>query len=613
MSNLLQLQSGAKSYGTKVLFDDVQFAVNDGEHVGVIGPNGAGKTTLFKILAEQESLDEGRIIKSTTLQIGYLQQHDTWGQTQTVEEYLAERAKTPLWELKALGTGLGITDELYQKAITSLSGGFRMRVKLLYLIGQEPTLMLLDEPTNYLDLETTLVLEKFLQGYQGAFLLISHDREFLRRTTDHTLEIEQGQITKFNGNIDDYFEQKEMLRAQLEARAMSLQDKKDEILKFVARFGAKATKASQAQSRLKSLSKMETIELKSLPVKAAIKIPQPTKTGKIVLTVKDAVLGYGEKVILKKINYVLQTGEHISIVGLNGAGKSTFLKALAGALTPLQGQVIAGLNVSIGYYAQHVADSLDNNATVIDQMMSLAHRDITPQNGLDMAGSLLFSGNDTKKKISVLSGGEKARVALGKILLQRAPCLILDEPTNHLDFQTVEALTQSLSKYLGTVVVVSHDRSFIRRIGKKIIEINHGEVTLFPGTYDDYVWSLQNGILSQREDLAKALVPERSLENSQTKINYKDAKKNLDRDLKKCNKTLEETNLSLANLNGRLLDLNQAVSAPENSGISQAQAIKEIVEVQTKITTLEANWFATSEKKEELERDLKELTKRTGN
>ncbi len=618
MGNLLQLHNGVKGYGTKLLFEDAQFSINDGEHVGVIGPNGAGKTTLFKILTNQETLDGGRIIKSNSLRLGYLAQHDAWRPDQTIEDYLSSDCVTPLWELKALGVKLGLTEDLYQKPVSSLSGGFRMRCKLLYLIGQDPNLMLLDEPTNYLDLETTLVLEEFLQGYKGAFLLVSHDREFLRRTTDHILEVEQGEITKYNGNLDDYFEQKKMLREQLETRAGSLQDKKDEILKFVARFGAKATKAKQAQSRLKSLDRMETIDLKELPVTATIKIPEPFKTGKLTLEIKEADLGYADRTILRDVNYILKNGDHLAIVGLNGAGKSTFLKAIAGAMTPQHGRIDLGLNVTIGYYAQHVAESLDHTSHVMAQMMLKAHPDITPQDGLAMAGSLLFSGVDTRKKISVLSGGEKSRVALGQILLQRAPCLVLDEPTNHLDFQTVEALTQALTQFTGTVVVVSHDRSFIRRIGKKIIEINHGQVTTYPGTYDDYIWSVQHGELSKRQaPVVQNHAPRRTevkadAETTEDKSNsgsgnYREVKKNLERELKTSEKTLADLDVKVKILNKKLQELNESL---ENcSGEDQRKAILEIGVTQSAIDKFEAEWFKASEKKEQSETALQELTK----
>ena len=616
MANLLQLQNGSKAYGAKLLFNEATFAINEGEHVGVIGPNGAGKTTLFKILTDLEHLDKGTVTRSKSLRIGYLAQHDKWGPEETVEEYLDKDCVTPLWELKALGKGLGLTEEIFARPVLSLSGGYRMRCKLLYLIGQEPNLMLLDEPTNYLDLETLVVLENFLQSYRGAFLLISHDREFLRRTGDHILEVEAGEIIKFNGTIEDYFEQKEMLRAQLAARAMSLQEKRKEILDFVARFGAKASKASQAQSRLKSLDKMETIELKPLPVNAAINLPAPIKTGRLILNLKNVDLGYGEKVILKNVNFMLEKGDHLAVVGLNGAGKSTLLKALADILPPLHGEVEIGPLVTIGYFAQHVAESLTATDTVLEAMSRDAHPDVTRQEALNLAGSLLFSGDAVKKKVSVLSGGEKARVALGRFLLLRCPCLILDEPTNHLDFQTVEALTQALVKYQGTVVVVSHDRSFVRRIGTKILEIRKGSVELYPGSYDDYVWSVQQGVLSDRlhEDLptrpsqAKATNADSSSEapkNNSSKENYKDKKKNLDRLLRQAERRIEEIDKLLPTQQAKLHHLSDKLASVV--GLEAQKVIKEMGEIQAQIDSLEAEWLTMSEQREQAQAEIKDL------
>lgn len=607
MGNLLQIQSGNKSFGLRSLFVDAQFSVDEDEHIGVIGPNGAGKTTLFRILAGDEVLDSGQIITAKSLRLGYLAQHDHWKPDDTVEDYLSNGCKTPIWELKALGKDLGLSDEIFSKPILSLSGGYRMRCKLLYLIGCEPNLMLLDEPTNYLDLETTLVLEKFLQGYKGSFLLISHDREFLRRTTDHIIEVEQGEITKYNGNLDDYFEQKELLRTQLAARAQSLKEKRDSVLEFAARFGAKASKAKQAQSRLKSLSKMETIELKPIPVTAAIKIPEPLKTGKIILSLQNCNLGYGDKVIVKNVDFTLKNGDHLAVVGLNGAGKSTFLKVLANVLSPLNGKLELGYQVSIGYYAQHVAESLNPNFTVIDAMTAKCHPLVTRQDALNMAGSLLFSGDDALKKISVLSGGEKSRVALGQILLQKAPCLILDEPTNHLDFQTVEALTQALTKYEGTIVVVSHDRSFIRRIGTKILEVNNGRVDLYPGTYDEYVWSLQQGAMSEREPGVREekLGSKAGDTNKTTGVNFKETKKNLERQLRQCEKQIKDLDEKLVTQNQKLSSLNEKIANGTRESFNQL--IGELGDVQKGIEAMEAEWLSVSETHENLKRELEAL------
>ena len=416
---------------------------------------------------------------------------------------------------------------------------------------------------------------------------------------------------KYNGSLDDYFEQKEMLRSQLEARALSLKEKREEVLKFVARFGAKASKASQAQSRLKSLNKMETIEVKALPLSATIRLPVPIRVGKVIARVENVNLGYENKTVLKNVNMVLQNGDHLAVVGLNGAGKSTFLKALALQLKPQSGIVEYGYQVTTGYYAQHVAESLNSSRNVIDEMISKAHPDVTRQEALNMAGSLLFSGDDIKKKISVLSGGEKSRVALGQILLQKAPCLILDEPTNHLDFQTVEALTQALMSYQGTVAVVSHDRSFIRRIGTKILEINHGHVSVYPGSYDEYVWSLERGVLSERkpantENLeapfkANALKERVAREGG----NYKEIKKNLDKQMRQCEKNLSSTVEELKMLNQNLALLNEKIA--NGSGEEIPLAIKDLLVVQSRIDKLESDWLDLTEKKEKFETELKDL------
>jgi ATP-binding cassette subfamily F protein 3 len=611
MDNLLQLQKGSKAFGSKLLFDGASFAVNDGEHVGVIGPNGAGKTTLFRVLIGEETLDAGEIIRARGLKLGYLSQHDNWQEGETIESFIERDSAMPIWELKALGGGLGLDEEHYSRPMASFSGGYRMRAKLLKLIGQQPSLMLLDEPTNYLDLETLMVLEKFLQGYRGAFLLISHDREFLRRTTDHVIEVEGGDIIKYNGNIDDYFEQKEMLRTQLEARALSLQEKRKEILDFVARFGAKATKASQAQSRLKSLDKMETIEVKPLPVTARIRIPPPARTGKLVLNLRDAELGYGEKTVLSQVNVQLAAGDHLAVVGLNGAGKSTLLKAIAGRLDPKRGKVEYGYEATLAYYAQHVAEELDPNDTVIKALNRKAHPAVLPQDVLDLAGSLLFSGDDIQKPVRVLSGGERSRVALGQVLLQKASCLVLDEPTNHLDFQTVEALTQALQGFAGSIVVVSHDRSFIRRIGTKILEIHLGKANTYPGTYDEYVWSLEKGayatLRGTETTQASTRLQAAAGASAEPSFNYKERKKVLDRRLKQLETLIAEMDKKMAAAHEKIATLNQDLVA----GNGGPQKLKEMGEAQAIIDECEARWLEAADERDTVLRDLAELTKKS--
>lgn len=584
MSTLIQLQNAKKSFGDRVLFDNATFAVNEGEHVGIIGPNGAGKTTLFKALIERESLDEGLLTKMQGLRIGYLEQESDWSIDLVIEDYLEKNCIKPLWELKQFGLKLGLQQSDFQRPLKELSGGYRMRVQLLSLIGKEPHLLLLDEPTNFLDLETLIVLESFLQDFKGAFLLISHDREFLRRVTDHILEVEAGDLTKFAGNIDDYFEQKAQLQEMLEKQALSQQAKKKSILDFVNRFGAKATKAKQAQSKLRSLEKMETIELKSAPVRATIQIPAPTHTGKQVLQLESADCGYGQRTILKNVNYILNRKDHIGIVGLNGAGKSTLLKSMSGHLPLLSGKLTFGYQVSSSLYSQHSTDQLLSEETVFDAMARVAHPEVTQQDVLNMAGSLLFSGDNIKKKIKVLSGGEKSRVALGQILLQKSPLLLLDEPTNHLDFDTVEALTLALQNYEGSLVIVSHDRGFIGRVATKILEVNHGELTLYPGTYDEYVWSLQKGVLADR-NTNEASASSKNLQtlnsanssDSTSKWNYKEEKKKIDSQIKKNFKSIEKLETEAALATQQILHINEQLTTA--NGIKAAELAKQLHDV----------------------------------
>lgn len=603
---LLQLQAGHKSYGSKVLFEDATFAVNEGEHVGVIGPNGAGKTTLFRILVEQESLDEGIVTRSQQLRLGYLEQESDWTISDKVEDYLEKNCIKPLWELKQFGLKLGLTEQHFQSHLKELSGGYRMRVKLLYLIGQEPNLLLLDEPTNFLDLETLLVLENFLQEYKGAFLLISHDREFLRRVTDHILEVESGDIVKFPGSLDDYFEQKQMLGEILQKQALSQQAKRKSILDFVTRFGAKATKARQAQSRLKALEKMEVIELKAAPSHSVINIPPPISTGKIILEIENADCGYGDRKILSGVNLRLERGNHLGIVGLNGAGKSTLLKSLGEQIPLLQGNLKWGHQVRFSYFAQHTPEALNPEHSVFDALASAAHKEVTQQEVLNIAGSLLFSGDSVHKKVKVLSGGEKSRVALGQILLQKSPLLLLDEPTNHLDFDTVEALTSALEKYEGTIVTVSHDRGFIGRVANKILEVNHGKLTLYPGTYDEYVWSLQKGFLSERDNNAPAEQNKTTVEKSSSaKFNFKEERKRLESLIKKAQKQIEDCDKAIHQLNKKREEINEKLLSA--TGEKAGTLAKDLHQISNDIESQEEKMLFAMEEQSLHESELTQL------
>lgn len=607
---LIQLQNGAKGFGARKLFESASFAINEGEHVGVIGPNGAGKTTMFKILAGQESLDEGQVTRSQQLRLGYLEQEAEWDLDEIVEDYLANNCLKPLWDLKQLGLKLGLTEQHFRSRLTELSGGYRMRVKLLFLIGQEPNLLLLDEPTNFLDLETLLVFENFLQDFPGAFLMISHDREFLLRTTDHIVEVEAGDITKFPGNLDDYFEQKALLRDILQKQLMNQEAKKKSVMEFVTRFGAKATKAKQAQSKLRTLEKMEKIEIKDLPLRASIQIPEPVKTGKEILSLTGAECGYPGRSILKNVDIRLERGKHLGIVGLNGAGKSTLLKTVGEQIPLLRGELKFGLNVTWAYFSQHSADQLNVNWTVLEALNHGAHPSVLQQEVLNIAGSLLFAGDAVQKKIKVLSGGEKSRVALGQILLKKAPLLLLDEPTNHLDFDTVEALTEALARYEGSIITVSHDRAFISRVANQILEVRNGSLLLYPGSYDEYVWSLQKGYLSELGSAANTqnqvkLSAGAAASSETTKFNYKEERKRLDTLIKKTQKEindLEKKLIELAKTQSEMTEKLITMTGP------QAQALsKDLHGISGEIMATEEKVLSLMESLDLAQKDLESL------
>lgn len=607
MAILLQAQNLMKSLGGKLLFENASFTIEEGEHIGVIGPNGAGKTSLFRCLTQQYDVDAGEISYANGLRLAYLAQEEDLNISESIEDYIGHENVIPIWDLKQLGRGLGFNDEDYSRPLSSFSGGFRMRAKLIKLLANDPQLLLLDEPTNYLDLESLLVLERFLLDFKGSFLLISHDREFLKRVTDHTLEIEERVFTKFNGNLDDYFEQKAIINEQIEKQILDLQAKRSAILEFANKFRAKATKAKQVQSRLKSLDKMPEISPTAKRQLAAIPIPQPTPTGKRILQIENAEMGYPEKTVIKNVQLFIDRGDHLGIVGRNGAGKSTFLKSLSEKLELKAGQLNWGKDVSLGYYAQHVAEDLNLNQTVFQALCDQAHPSVSDQEIKDLAGALLFKGERIDHKLKILSGGEKARVALGQILLQKSSFILLDEPTNHLDFDTVEALAEALSKYDGALLVVSHDRSFIKRISHKIIEIQAGQLSYFPGSYDEYVWSLQKGEWAKLSPQSPISTDNNNVKtNLKSKQNYKELKKSLEKEIRTLEKDLVLLEKSNEDLEHKIHDINQKfVDRPELG----ASLSKDLNEYQSQLQSNEESWLEIVERLEQANSELEDLLK----
>ncbi len=528
---MLHIQNLSKQFGSKVLFEGASAHIGHRSQVALIGPNGAGKSTLIKIILGFESADEGEISKGKNLAIGYLPQEVPKMSGRTVlgevlrmdgrreqllktkidlesileknpESQNLERYGRILEELESLDeyriesrakgilNGMGFRLQDFDRSLTEFSGGWLMRVALSRILLMDPDLLLLDEPTNHLDLESLLWLEEFLRRQQGALLMISHDTAFLNRLVDEVLEIDQKRLWSYRGNLDSYVVQKEerlkVLRAQYEGQ----QNKISEIEAFVARFGAKKSKARQAQSRLKQLEKMEKIELPEDRAVMGFRFPPAPHSGKDVVHVQEAAVRFGDKVVFKDLNWLIRRGSRTAIVGINGAGKTTLLKLLAKVQEPSTGRVTLGHEVKVGYYSQIQAERLNLQNSILQELEQVDPTMPIAQVRA-IAGAFLFTGDSVQKKCAVLSGGEKARVALAKLLLSPVNFLILDEPTNHLDVESRGVLLQALQDFSGTLCLVSHDREFVSPLVDSVLEIvpsaDGSRVHHLTTSYEDYL------------------------------------------------------------------------------------------------------------------------------
>src|SRR6476469_3283310 len=530
---MIQLTAAGKRFGPKILFQELDWLITPHDRVGLVGANGTGKTTLLKVLAGTESLDYGTITQQRGIQSGYLPQDglSLSGRTVFAEclsvfehvhqmqreqeelaqrmaevdhasaEYqqIAERFHRIQAEMKArdgytieaeVGTvlnGLRFKKEDRQRRTEEFSGGWQMRIALAKLLLQKPNLLLLDEPTNHLDLETRNWLEQYLVNYPHAYVLISHDRYFLDVTVKKTAEIWNKQVFFYSGNYEKYLVQKAERRAQLEAAYSNQKEKIDQLEGFINRFRYQATKAKQVQSRIKELERMEKIEVPPEEKAIHFSFPQPRPSGRMVAEAKDLAKSYGDKQVFGGVNFVIERGDRIALVGVNGAGKSTLIKLLAGSEQPTSGELRLGHNADVDYFAQDQYKALDPNARMLDDLFEAAPRS-TQTELRSLLGCFLFSEDDVFKTIGVLSGGERNRYALARMLLHPSNFRLLDEPTNHLDLRAKDVLLDALQKFTGTVVFVSHDRYFIDKLATRIFEIGDGRLEVFPGNYEDYLW-----------------------------------------------------------------------------------------------------------------------------
>ena len=536
----LRLTGMSKAFGGRTLFSGVELELRAGDRVALIGPNGVGKTTLLRIAAGLEAPDAGERAVARGVRSALLRQEIDPARDGSVREEAAtafahlDALEAELRELEArfaestgsvptalaerydaLGSrlaheggfsrdarvaevleGLGFDAAARERPLASFSGGWLMRVELAKLLLQEPDVLLLDEPTNHLDLPSLEWFDETLAAFRGAVLLVSHDRAFLRRHAARVAELASGSLTVYPGGWDFYLAERERRREQREAQKRTQDRKVAETERFIERFRYKASKARQVQSRVKALGKLERVAAPETgPRRLRLHIPEPARAGAVPLELAGVHKAYGAQVVYRGVDLQIRRGDKVALVGPNGAGKSTLLRILAGVLPCDAGERKVGHKVEVAFYAQHQLEALDPRATVLDELERGASLQDQPRLRSHL-GAFLFAGDDVEKPVSVLSGGEKARLALAKLLLRPANVLVLDEPTNHLDVNACEVLEDALAAYAGTLVVISHDRAFLNALATRVVEVRAGVLREFPGNYDDYLQRVQAGLAS---------------------------------------------------------------------------------------------------------------------
>lgn len=649
---MLTLDKLSKSFGEKIIIENSSFQFPKGERIAIAGPNGAGKTTLLNILCGIEEADSGSIRTPSDFQIAYLPQEPSPTPEPTVlkeaqsgsrkifslqkkleeslrnlesqhspeainyhEQLEAEYQMLGGYSLEAktqaILNGLGFRDGMIEQSPLELSGGWRMRIELAKIFVTDPDILILDEPTNHLDLPSLVWVEGFLQSFRGTLIFVSHDRSLLNRLANHTIFLSQGQLESFPFPFDRALEARSQRLEEQAARKQNLAKKREKMEQFVERFGAKATKARQAQSRVKMISKIleleDSLHSESDSATVSFKLPTPPPSGKVVLELKDLSIGYSTA-LSKNLLLTLERQQKIAIIGANGIGKSTLLKTITGSIRSLAGSVSYGHNVEVAYFSQNHADALNLNQNCIENVMSVSEH-VGEQEARSVLGSFLFSGDDSLKKVGVLSGGEKGRVSLARILVQRANCLILDEPTNHLDMASVAALSNALLDYQGSVLFVSHDREFINSFCTHVfVMLPDGGSMLFEGDLDDYQRLAQQAnfpnVLRIDEDSPSSTKAKKTSSSQQTREQMRVLKKQRNAEEKKLKKA-EEQEESLRKKRSKLEKLLEELNPDDYEKLGQVQADIDLVDQE--LDECESRWLEHSEIIESLDNQIHEV------
>jgi ATP-binding cassette subfamily F protein 3 len=637
---MLTVSQLTKSFGGRTLFEDASLQVNRGDRVGLVGPNGAGKSTLFSLILGEAAPDAGRVSMEKSATIGFLPQENAAVGDETVIE-LAAGATPQLaaahrilkatpedsaehhealhvfdehdgWTIEAKAkrvlAGLAFRESDFVRPVRALSGGWIMRAHLARLLVQEPDLLLLDEPTNHLDLESLVWFQNYLRDYSGAILIISHDREFLNQLVGSIVEIAHRRLHRYRGNWDSYVEQKAAREEQQLAAYKNQQREIASLQQFADRFRAKASKASQAQSKLKQIDRMEKIEAPVAREKTVhFRFPQPPRSGQRVITLKDVDHAYGDLVVYRGLNFEAERGQRTVLVGPNGAGKSTLLKLLAGVLPVQSGARELGHNAKVGYFSQHRVEMLDSRQSVLETVLDMQNP-VPEQVARTVLGSFLFRGDDVFKNVEVLSGGEKTRLALVRLLLDPPNLLLMDEPTTHLDIGSIDALVRALSQFEGTLIFISHDVHFIRAIATTVLQISAGQLTPYAGDYDYYLEKsravsaraaltagtqltnaqpIRNGAIT-----APGLRESRQQRRADADERKAEAKAVRDRD-----KRARDLELKILTLEGRQKEITAELEKPETyeAGGPVMQLNRELFAINEDIARLTAEWEAVAQ------------------